>query len=514
MYYSLLLYLPSCSQKGLQNNSLQIMVKDLLLHQWLQFRRSASFERELGITIFIWIMSGIALLSLLSLAFVLPKIVNKIPGVVDPIFFINQVVVYYLLGEFLLRYFLQHVPTLAIEPYLNLPIKRQNVALFLVSKSLLSPFNILAVALLFPFTKEIIVSQVGSIAAYTWLASVFFLSLCLHFFNILFKKKLEDIPLVWVIIIVLAASNYFLSDYYNIDLFKPAAQLLHTIVHQPILITIPLLSVTLLCFTTIKFFTNNLYLEELTTQQKASVENYTGKLEFLERSTITNALLFQEIKMIIRHKRTRSATILSLILLGYGLLFFGRGSFNMSMFLFFGIFMSGSFAINYGQFFWSWNTNQLDFFFTKPIALKTWINSRYNLLAGSCIVTSLLCIPYVYFGWDILFLLLATALYNLGINIPLMMRLSLWDPKPIDLNKGSMMNYQGTGSAQWVMGIPMLLGPFIVYIPTKLLLNHHIGLIAIALVGLAGFTFRDVMLNQITKKAYSLKYKLINNLTL
>jgi hypothetical protein len=111
-------------------------------------------------------------------------------------------------------------------------------------------------------------------------------------------------------------------------------------------------------------------------------------------------------------------------------------------------------------------------------------------------------------------MLLAGSIYNIGINIPFMIRLSLWGPKPIDLNKSAMMNYQGSGAAQWLMGLPLLFGPFIIYVPLNIYFGHLVGLSALALVGLAGFTFRDFFLSQITKKVNSLKYQLIHNLTI
>jgi hypothetical protein len=490
------------------------MTNHFLKHQWLQFKRSSAFERELSLTIFTWIIGILIFFSFATLAYALPKIVSKIPNVNDPVWFINLVMVYYFLSELFLRYFLQKVPALDIQPYLNLPIKRKRVALFLTGKSLISPFNILSLLLTLPFTIEILIPKTGTVAGVAWIVSVFCISLCLHFFNILFKKKLEDMPIVWVILIVLAGGNYALTYYIGFDLFKPLALALQSILFNPIFCAVPLLATLGLAFTTITYIRNNLYLEELGDKGINTTESYTDKLSFLGKSTIANALILQEIKMILRHKRTRSALLISLLFIGYGLLFFGRKSGSTGIMLFLGIFMSGSFAINYGQFFWSWNTNQLDFFFTKPLALNTWLKSRYNLLVASCIITTILTVPYVYFGWDVLLMLLAGSIYNVGINIPFMMRLSLWGPKPIDLNKSAMMNYQGTGAAQWVMGLPLLFGPFLIYVPLTIYFGHLAGLSAVALVGLAGFAFRDFFLNLILKKVMHSKYQLINNLTL
>ncbi|MBK7428732.1 MAG: hypothetical protein IPI60_17800 [Saprospiraceae bacterium] len=39
---------------------------------------------------------------------------------------------------------------------------------------------------------------------------------------------------------------------------------------------------------------------------------------------------------------------------------------------------------------------------------------------------------------------------------------STYNKKKIDLSKGSMMNYQGTGATQFLIAIPLLFGPFLI----------------------------------------------------
>ncbi len=492
------------------------MIKQLLKHQWLQFRRSASFERELGITIFIWIMSIFALVSLIALASALPRILYEIPQIDDPIGFINQGIIYYFIAELLMRYFLQKVPALDIQPYLNLPISRSKVANFLIGKSLISVFNIIALLLLAPFAFQALEPRFGQMVIFYWLGSIFFISLSLHFFNILFKKKLEDIPWVWAVLILLAVGNYILTIYFDTNIFSPVGIIFESALTSPILLISTIVLSGALLLLTLKYFRENLYLEELGDSASNNVETYSEKLSFLGKSSIYNTLMLQEIKMIFRHKRTRSVLLLSLIFVGYGLIFFGKDNYSGSkgFYIFLGIFMSGLFTINYGQFFWSWNTNQLDFFFTKPLAVHTWLKSRYRLLVIACIITTFMCIPYVYFGWDVLFLILAGSLYNIGINIPLMIRFSLWGPKAIDLNKAAFMNYQGTGAAQWLMGIPLLAGPYVIYLPINAFFGYTPALSAIAIFGILGFTLRDYFIKLIAKKLASVKYKLIHDLTI
>jgi hypothetical protein len=490
------------------------MIHYFLKHQWAQFRRSASFERELGISIFIFVMSLFVLASIISVAYVLPKIVLNQPEITDPVAFFHTLLVYYFISELMMRYFLQKVPALDIQPYLGLPIRRKDVAIFLIGKSLISPFTVLSLLVTLPFATEVIQPKAGTLATVVWIASIFFISLAIHFFNIIFKKKLEDHPFTWIFLVVFAAGNYALATTTKIDLLKPFTLFLEATLSFPVLALIPFTLVSLLALSTFKFYRDNLYLEELSYKSNSPVETYSEKLNFLGRSSLTSTLILQEIRMILRHKRTRSVLMLSLFFVGYGLLFFGRETSNKGLTLFIGIFISGAFAINYGQFFWSWNTNQLDFYLTKPLSIITWLQARYNLLIASSIITTVLAIPYVFFGWDILIMILCCSLYNIGINIPLMMRLSIWKPKPIDLNKGAFMNYEGTGAAQWVMGLPMIAGPMLIFFIFNILVGYYAALAGVGLTGIIGFTLRDYLIRKIASKMQSIKYKLINNLTL
>ncbi|HNP20412.1 MAG TPA: DUF5687 family protein [Fulvivirga sp.] len=492
------------------------MIRALLRHQWLQFRRSSSYERELGLTIFIWIITLLVLIQAIALAIALPKFITEIPEIGDPIAFVNHILIYYYLGELLMRYLMQKIPVLDVQPYLGHPIKRSTIANFLIGKSVISVFNIFSLILTLPFAIQTLKPVYGTLGIVAWLSGIFLMSLLLHFFNILFKKKLEEIPVVWVIIIVLASANYFLSVYYNVDLFKPFGLGFMALLTLPSTIFIPLLVLAVLIYITLKFFRENLYLEELGNDKNQNIEKYSEKLSFLGNSSLSNTLILQEVKMILRHKRTRSVLILSLLFAGYGLIFFGKDNYqgNKAFFIFLGIFMSGIFPINYGQFFWSWNTNQLDFFLTKPIALHTWLKSRYRLIVASCVICTIICVPYVYFGWDILLIILAGSFYNIGINIPLMMRLSMWGPKPIDLNKGAFMNYQGTGAAQWLMSLPLLIGPYIVFIPVNIFFGFIPAIICIGIAGIIGFTLQDYFIRLIVHKLDKVKYKMVHDLTL
>jgi len=491
-------------------------MREFLKHRYLQFSRSPSFGREMGVTILIAIMALFVTFGVVIFALILPRMINELTGSGDTVTLINKMVIYYFIFEFVMRYLIQKVPVLDIEPYLTLPIPRRRISLYLLARSFISLFNAYPAILLTPLAIEIITPAYGTNAAIAWVMAILCISWSLHCLQLMFKNKYEDKPWVWMLLLGVAAGNYGIDYYYGTNLLQPATNFFGWILSNPWISLLPVAFLVFIVYRTYHFLHANLYMEEISAQQKNIGESYSDRLAFLTRRGLIEIFMLQEIRLILRHKRTRSVIVLSLLFIPYGLLFFGREDYGESspIFILIGIFMSGLFTINYGQFFWGWNTNQLDFFFSRPITLKIWVRSRYRLLVLSAVLSTLLCLPYLYFGWKVMFTLFCCGLFNIGVNIPLMMRMAMWQPKAIDLNKGSFMNYQGTGLAQWIMGIPLLATPYLFYLPFQLYFGHIAGIIAVGFAGIVAFLFRDYLISMLVEKLKASKYQLIKNLIL
>jgi hypothetical protein len=81
--------------------------------------------------------------------------------------------------------------------------------------------------------------------------------------------------------------------------------------------------------------------------------------------------------------------------------------------------------------------------------------------------------------------------------------------KRIDLEKSPMMNTQGMSAAQWIIIIPFLGLPVLVYLIAFLLSNAMIATIFLGVVGFVGILFRNVFLNKITEIYRSKKYAMV-----
>jgi hypothetical protein len=492
-------------------------MKWILRHQWLSFRRSPSFEKDIWIKIFLLLLGLLVLLNLIVVSANLADVLNQLGVTTAPHVLASELLLYYFVTELALRYLMQTVPVLDIEPYLHLPISKKLMGKFLIIRSILSPYNLLGPAVFIPLTITTFIPAVGIEKSLAWLAFTLCISLSMHFFNILFKKKLETKTAAWLAIGLLILTNYIGEQYFNFTLL-PLGDWAMTIYNSPILLLIPFALLSFLAITCFRFFNQNFYVEDLSDAKILSGERLTSRLTGWESRGLMNTLIVQELKLILRHKRSRSTLLVGALFLFYPLLFINRGNpeegTSEIIMVFTGIFFTGIFALQYGQFLWSWNTNQMDFFLTKINPYTYWVESRYRLLIYSILVTIVLSIPYAYFGIDLMLFMGATALYNVGINSMLIMRLSLWGPKAIELDKSSVMNYQGVGASQFVLGLPVILGPIIVYAIFSILWSENIGLLAIAIAGIIGIFLRKYFFNAIAKKLKADKYKLIHDLSI
>ncbi|HRG09318.1 MAG TPA: DUF5687 family protein [Cyclobacteriaceae bacterium] len=483
------------------------MITTLLSHGWKKFKRSVAFEKELATNIFLGLIAVMVFGYAIALGFFLEKIITNGFNQPDSVGFLNGLLFYYFGFEFMLRYFMQSTPALDVQPYLHLPVSRRYLVHYMLIKSLLHLLNFLALVLFAPFAFTAVASQAGASAG-IWLLSIYLISLCLHYVVLIFKKGLDD-TIIGFLALTGVLGVFALADYYNwFNVSKISAAGFQFILSNPLAVVGLLALLLAIYYFNFTYFLRNMYSEELT-PNKNSKDSASQNLAFLQNFGMLGEWANLEVKLILRNKRTRSLLMLSAFFLFYGLIFYTNKTYTESLpgfLLFVAIFITGIFMINYGQFLFSWQSNHFDFTLTRPVSLAQVVESKYWLLCGITVICFVLSIPYVYFGWKILLTHLAAALFNIGINVFVIMNLAMWNPKKIDLTKSSMMNHQGVGAAQWIMGIPVLLSPYLFYLPFSIAGYANWGIIAVGVVGIIGLVFPTKLLSLTTKRLQERRY--------
>lgn len=481
-------------------------------HERKRFKRSPTFSRNSLINVFLIFFIVIILLYMMGVGFIVDLIlIDRYPGE-DVINVFNGFILFYLSGDLLMRFYLQDVPALEVQPYLHLPIKRSSIVHFVLRKSVFTLFNLLPFFVLLPFLLKQVIPATGITSGLIWVSSVYLFSICNTYITVYLKKQLTARPQT-VLYVIGVFGLLFLLNYlgvlpitqWSVDFFG-SFSVMGLAVPAALLILLYGLN-----YSTLK---SSLYLEELGKMKKEGSQ-WSSDFSFLKRFGDLGDMMSLELKLILRNKRPRSVLFVSLAFLFYGLIFYTNDTYleGYAMLIFVGVFVTGGFMLNYGQFAFSWESGFFDTILTKRIDIRKYLEAKYNLLAISCIVSFILTTPYIYFGWKVMLINLACCLFNMGVNTIIILYFTGKSPKRIDISKPNVMNWEGVGATQFILVLPTLIAPILIYLAFSFSNLAPYGIVCIAVLGLAGILLRRQLLEQFYQNRFvKNKYQIAQSL--
>lgn len=486
------------------------MLSTFLSHEFKAFWRSKNAGKNLAVQIFMGLMILYLLACVGFVGFFLDKILGKVfPQEPITLSFCGIILMYFL-WELFARLQLQELPTLRVQPYLQLPIKRNTLVNYLSVTALFSVFNLWPIVLFFPFVFKVIMVQSGVFVALSFIVSILAISIFSNYLALYVKRKANLNG--WIFLIVVAGLVLISLCDYMWHLFSLRAisyAFFGHLISWPVLMLAPIAVAAGMYYINFSYLKQNLYLEELSTKKeshKASTDypilNYFGP---------TGDLVANEIKLILRNKRPRSAFIMSLFFLFYGLIFYPNpGMKNNEAFkVFVGMFMTGFFIISYGQFMFSWQAAHFEGLMVSKVKFADFLKGKYLLFTAVSTVAVILTTPYVYFGWRVLLIHFVMYLWNLGITINIVLYFANRNAKRIDLSKGASFNWEGVGATQMILSFLLLLPPFALYVPFKIWGHADIGLALIAVVGVVGIFTRSYWIQFLEADFNNRKFKVL-----
>ncbi len=486
------------------------MVKQLLSLEWKAFFRSASLGKSIGLKILMGFLAMYFTAIFLLFGIGLYPLINEFFPGEEPLLVANRFVLLWLLGELTIRFFLQTLPVLDIKPLMVLPIKKSKVVNFVLLKSIFSFFNFLPLLVIIPFgIFNIYKSEFSVEAIVAWMIAMTGLTLSVNFANFIIKKRFTD-NLKALIPVVIAAVVFALLDY--LEIFQITLWFgkgLDLVLEYYWVAGIPALIFILLFYWNKINLQGKFYLDASLREKSKNVD--TKEFLWTKKFGDIAPYLQQDLKLIWRNKRPKTAIYMSLLLLSYGLIFYPQETYQGMpwFFVFVGIFITGIFMINFGQFIPAWDASYYPMIMTQNIPLKKYLAAKAGLLTFSVVVLAILATPYVYFGWRIFFLNIVCAIYNIGVNIPVLLYAGSFNRKRIDLDKSPFMNYQGTGAAQWLVGIPLMAIPVLFFWLFYKFISFESGAAFLLGLGLLGLVFRNYAISFIAGLYKKNKYAMI-----
>jgi hypothetical protein len=336
------------------------VIAHFLTHLSKNFFRSSSVGKGIAIQIILGFIALAIVTNLLAVGWVLEGLIVERLKQSNSIVFLNGLLIYYFIGEFVIRYFMQSLPSWDVPAYLHLPISRSKIVNFLLGRSMLHIINIFVLLLYTPFALSAIANVYGVPQAWIWLLSLWLISLVNHFIVVLLKKNpAYEIGGIFVFIVLCAGLAG--SDYFGLLKLSIVSEKLFGSLSQGYTgLCILFLLLILLYVSAYRLFINRLYPEELSVQQNQTFRS--AEWTFFQNFGLRGSWIKTEFKLIFRNKRSREIFLLNIAVYFQTLILYhithpcAYGSL-----LFFGIIGSGFFAIMYGQFLFSWQGQHFDF---------------------------------------------------------------------------------------------------------------------------------------------------------
>ena len=486
-----------------------MLVPNLIKQEWQKGYRAQGFYRNLAVGILLGFFALYMAGMLLFLGFSLNEILEKADSKLTPMELFDGAMLYIMLLGLGMRFFMQQLNTLNLQTYQVLPIKRSSLINFLILKPLSSPANYFLLLVVVPFAAKSVVGYYSASVALRFVLSfvllVWFNSLMAAFL----KRRFGSGALSFVVVLLVIGAIVALEYFKLFSLFELSRALYGFIVLKGYGLMVSVLLVIAAYLLNRWFFAQNYYAEKFNLKIQSNT-TATANLSFLNRFGIIGELISMELKLILRHKRTKSILYMSGIFMLYGLIFYTKDTYNSmpGMLFFVAMFMTGLFMLMFGQWLISWDSSHFDSLMTKNIPIRTYLNANYYLMIAFNILCFVLTTPYFLFGMKIVYLHLAAFIFNVGVNVYLLIYLATYNNRRIDLSKASAMNYQGTTYKSFLIVLPIMFIPMGIVWVLSTFVSLAAALWTLTGLGLVGILLRKplitVCVNQFNRRKYKL----------
>ncbi|WP_417290833.1 DUF5687 family protein [Corallibacter sp.] len=485
-------------------------LKHFINLEWKQYFRSSYWQKSMALNILLvfFALSFVVMFLIVGVA-IYPILKDQFPDK-DPLFIVNSYIFYWIIVDVLMRFFFQKLPVMSVKPLLTLPVKRSKVVNYVLGKSAFSFFNFLPMFAIIPFGIMLLINDYPITSVLVWVLTILCITLIINFLNFILESFSAETELSFLPVIAISG-GLFALNYFNIISFTDlVAQAVNGVYNNPVLLLVPILILIALYVVNFKMLRKKLFLDS---SLKSNVKEVnSSNLEWTRKFGDSAPFVQLDLKLIWRNKRPKSTVFLVIFGLLYGLIFYPNPNYADKPWFygFIGIFVTGIFLINFGQFVPAWDSGYYKMLMSQNIKYKQYLKSKFTLMSLSVVILFVLSIPYVYFGWKILLAHFAAAIYNIGINTHVILLGGSYNRKKIDLNQRAAFNYQGTGAVQWLIGLPLMILPLAIFGVVYWLVNFEIACLVLVIIGVLGIVFHKKIMNVITKKYLASKYKMIS----
>jgi hypothetical protein len=482
------------------------MILHFLKLEWKQYFRSSHWQKGIALKIIMGFFVLYFLVAFLAVGIGGYFILRKEFPDSDPLQIVNSYLLFAILGDLVFRYLMQKLPIMNIKPLLILPIKKNKLVHYVLGKSAFSIFNILGLFFYIPFSVVLIKEGYNTAGVLGWLATMILLIQSANFLNFLINKNNKALIVIGTLLVTLIG----LQNFGIANVVGFGGSIFDFIYQNPIYSLIGIIVLVILYQLNHKQLRNQVYLDGAVA---AKVEEAnTADLSWADKLGDVAPFIKNDIRLIWRNKRTKTVFLMSFLFLFYGLIFFTMDAYKdkLPMLMFASLFVTGGFTLNYGQFIPAWDSAHYKMLMSQSFRYRKFLESKWVLMVTMTTVLYILSFPYLYFGTKIFLMITAGAIFNIGFNSLFLLYAGSFNRKRIDLTKGGFGNTQGTSATQFLVIIPLMLFPMLLFWIFDKFVGYNSGFIVVAAVGIISLLLRNYAMDFIEKKYIKDKYAMIN----
>ncbi|WP_297806521.1 DUF5687 family protein [uncultured Polaribacter sp.] len=482
------------------------MILHFLKLEWKQYFRSSHWQKGLALKIIMGFFVLYFLVTFLAIGIGGYFILKKQFPESDPLQLVNSYLIFVILGDLVLRYLMQKLPIINIKPLLILPIQKNKLVHYVLAKSASSFFNILGLFFYIPFAVVLIKEGYDTAGVLGWLATMILIIQSSNFLNFLINKNNKALIIIGTLIVgLIGLQNFGISNVVGFG-----GSIFDFIYQNPLYSLIGIIILTILYQLNYKQLRNQVYLDGAVATKVEEAK--TVDLSWANKLGDVAPFIKNDIRLIWRNKRTKSVFLMSFLFLFYGLIFYTQETYQKmpAMLMFASLFITGGFTLNYGQFIPAWDSAHYKMLMAQNFRYRKFLESKWVLMVTMTTVLYFLSFPYLYFGTKIFLMITAGAIFNIGFNSLFLLYAGSFNRKRIDLTKGGFGNTQGTSATQFLIILPLMLLPMLLFWVFDKFVGYNSGFIVVAAFGIISLLFRNYAMNFIEKKYIKDKYAMIN----
>ncbi len=480
------------------------MFQKFITLEWRRFFRSSYWQRSLMLNILLGFGALYLLLLFLSAGVMLYFLLNKHFPNQDPLHLVNNYLLYWLIGDLIMRYIAQGLPQASVQSLLILAVQKSQISLYIWLKSTTSFWVWLPLMFFVPFAAVLWYQNYNHFYVLCWLSVIFGLVLTNNYLNYLINKNQNTLWFLVVVLLLLGASQYFNF----VDLPRYFGHFLNQLKDSLWLVLVPFLTAVWTGYLVYCNIYNQLYLDAGmfdNRKQKTTLSDW----RFFRRFGETGLYLNNELKLIWRNKRTKQMKQLLLLpLLG---LFYIFGDVPddklVDKFVLPAFYIISALNFTYANYIPSWDSTYYPLLMTQKVNIRKYLESKWLFLSMTNLLLFILSTPYAFRSLRLFWLLFAVMMANIGFANLLLLWNSAYNTKRIDLDRKATFNTQGLSGRVFIAGMISLFIPMIILMTGFEYWGFYPSVLVLSGLGLIGILLKNPILNYISRLYLKRKYQ-------